>query len=279
MNKNELGLACWGMRELTLEKQIQLCKRLQVRLMEIDIANAPRGLPLNCGEQQIEATKRLFAESEMPLYFAATGNDFTLPEEMEVQKQIEKVKKVTDLCGRLGIRYLRFFAGFSPVEQITSARFEVLMRSIESVCQYAQKRHVQMVMELHGGVCAQGAGVKHFHSVSTQWDTVKEILKGAPQSMLFLLDPANLCAVGEDPCRYYQLLAGRIAYLHAKEFQKISGGGLRPAACGVGAFDWAHFFCEIQGFEGPVLIEYEEPQDVEQGMERSLNFMKDLIEK
>lgn len=273
----ELGLACWGMRELELRQQLELCARLGVRLTELDIANAPGGLSLACGAKELQQTARLFEAYGIPPRYAATGNDFTMADGGEVSAQIEKVRQVIEICEGLGIGFLRIFAGFSPAQEVTEERFGRMLDALETVCRYADSRKVRLVLELHGGVKPWGTGVTHFHSVSTRWDMAERLWREGPEELLFLLDPANLCAVGEDPVRYYELLKGRIAYMHAKEFVRLSDGGLAPAACGAGTFDWKAFFENTGDFDGPVLIEYEQTQDVEEGMRASLNCLRPIF--
>lgn len=276
---NELGFACWGMREMPLEKQLEFCGACGVRLTELDIANAPGGLVLDCGEERLNEVKRTFERHDMPLLYAATGNDFTLETEEEVQAQIEKVCRVIELCAKLGIRWVRIFAGFSPAEEVEGARMERLLQALDRVCGKAREENVQLVLETHGGVRPCGEGVEHFHSVSTRYDLLEQLAEKCPPDLWFLLDPANLQAAGEDPVRCYRLLKGRIAYIHAKEFVPLPNGGLRPAGCGAGAFDWTAFFEQIHDYEGPVMIEYEEPADVEQGMRESLALLRRTLQQ
>ena len=276
---NELGFACWGMREMPLEAQLEFCGACGVRLTELDIANAPGGLPLDCDAGRLNEVKRAFERHGMPLWYVATGNDFTLETDEAVRAQVEKVCRVIELCAQLGVRWLRIFAGFSPAEEVDGPRMERLLRALSIVCEKAGEKGVCLVLETHGGVRPCGAGVEHFRSVSTRYDLLKQLLEKSPPDLWFLLDPANLQAAGEDPVRCYQLLKGRIAYIHAKEFVPLPGGGLRPAGCGAGAFDWAAFFAQIHDFDGPVMIEYEEPGDVQQGMRESLDLLRRTLQK
>lgn len=276
---NEIGLACWGMREMPLDDQLNLCGELGVRLVELDIANAPRGLPLDCGPDRLNEVKQTFQRHGLPLWYAATGNDFTLETDGEVRGQIDKVGRVIDLCGELGVRWLRIFAGFSPAEQIDGSRMERLLQALFQVCKKAEAKGVRLALETHGGVRPFGAGVEHFHSVSTRLDLLGQLVERSPAELWFLLDPANLLAVGEDPVRCYRLLEGRIAYIHAKEFVPLPDGGVQPAGCGAGTCDWAEFFAQTRGFDGPVMIEYENTGDVERGMRESLAFLRQTLQK
>ena len=54
----ELGLAAWGLRELPLEKQLALAKKLRVKYVEFSIANYDKdALQLHPKKAQIKAIR------------------------------------------------------------------------------------------------------------------------------------------------------------------------------------------------------------------------------
>ncbi|UKI31171.1 MAG: hypothetical protein L6W00_25615 [Lentisphaeria bacterium] len=60
-----------------------------------------------------------------------------------------------------------------------------------------------------------------------------------------------------------------------KDFRSVEGGVL-PAACGEGRLDWPKLMAALGDYDGPALIEYELPGDVEDGLRRSLAFLKEF---
>jgi sugar phosphate isomerase/epimerase len=277
MEAGQIGLACWGLRKLPLDRQLALCGRLGVKRMELGIANGDTDLPLDTTDAQAAAVRRQCAQAGIRLDAAATGCDFTQADGAAVVADVQKIGRAVRLCGQLGIPWLRVFAGFSPAAEVAGPRWD---RMIEALCRCAgaaEKSGTRLAVETHGGVAASGRGVRHFSSVTTQRECLSRLLRELPPEIGFVLDPANLCAAERtDPLEAYSLLKGRIAYLHAKGFAADACGDLHPAACGTGLPDWEAFFAGAADYAGPVLIEYEIPEDVEQGMAQSIRCMSQL---
>ena len=85
MEKCEIGAAAWGFRELDLEEQLKLCQRLGFSSLELGIANAPKDVPLDATDEEIQKVRELYQKYQMPLWCAATGNDFTVAQGVEEQ--------------------------------------------------------------------------------------------------------------------------------------------------------------------------------------------------
>ena len=112
----KFGNASWGFRETPLEEQLKITKGLGLEVLELGIANAPKDLPLDTTDAELDNVKKLYEKYGIELCCASTGNDFSCGNKDDVAK----IKRVTDMSAKLGIKYLRIFAGFSPV---TSNRF------------------------------------------------------------------------------------------------------------------------------------------------------------
>jgi len=106
----QFGNASWGFRETPLEKQLEITSDMGLETLELGIANAPNDLPLDVTDKELENVKKLFKKYNVKLLCAATGNDFTEGNDGDT----DKIKRVTDICAFLGVKYLRIFAGFSP---------------------------------------------------------------------------------------------------------------------------------------------------------------------
>lgn len=263
-----LGNAAWGLRETPLERQLQITAEMGLDLLELSIAGYDKDfLQLDATPaQKLEALK-MFEEYGLKPECACTGNDFTGD---DVPAQVEKVKKVIDLAADMGISYLRIFAGFSSDSVVFGERFDRMLAALEEVAVYSAKRQIIPVVETHGGVAVNGKALVHFASVTTRSDYWHEILK---TGVSINYDPANLAAVGAiDPVKFYHDFYEQIKYVHLKDFRSVPGGVV-PVACGEGRLDWHKLLSALDSFHGPALIEYELPEDVEDGLKRSLKFL------
>lgn len=272
MKNNEIGAAAWGFRELNLEDQLELCCRMGFSSLELGIANAPKDIPLNVTDEEIRQVCALYQKHRMSLWCAATGNDFTLPS--DVEEQIQKVKNVIVICEKANITYLRIFAGFSSVTDVVGECWERMICAINEVADFAEEHHVKLAIETHGGVTAFADGVEHFDSVTTAYATLEKMQMEIRKNILFVFDPANLAAAGEkDLLRTFSLLRERIAYMHLKNYIKLPSGHLDPAPLGPGVYDWETFQAGIGDWEGKYLIEFEKPEILERGCQESIDYL------
>jgi sugar phosphate isomerase/epimerase len=274
-----LGLAAWGFRETPLEKQLEITRRLGLDLLELSIAGHHNDfLQIDASAHKIAEVINLFKSSRVSLSCASTGNDFTQPEKADNFKQLEFVKKVIDIASEVGAEKLRIFAGFSPVAEVVGDRWKVMIDCLTQTADYAVIRGITPAIETHGGVTATEYGVKHFYSTSSHPETLLKMLKELPESVKINFDPANLYAVGiKNPDEIYIKLKGRIAYAHLKDFVPVNGSdSLRPAACGESDMDWKKLMVAMADFSEPCLIEYENIEDIEDGCQRSLQFLRGI---
>lgn len=272
----KLGNASWGFRETPLEEQLKITADMGLKLLELGIANAPMDLPLDITDEKIENVKQLFKKYGVELSCAATGNDFSCGS----RDDVEKIKKVTDICEKLGVKYLRIFAGFSPVSEVTDSRWEIMNECLFETAVYAKEHGVNLVIETHGGVDAYDDGVVHFNTVTTNADTLLEIIGALPENVGINYDPANLYAAGtKRPEEFYEKIKGRTCYMHLKDFVTLPSGHLLPASCGESGMDWKAILKPMKDFDGPALFEYENTGDVKEGCERCLNYINKILKE
>ena len=273
-----LGLAAWGFRESALERQLQITKRLGVRLLEFSISGQPNdALKTGASPEDIRQVRELFAKYGVELSCAAGGNDFTLPDADANLQQLDALKRTIDLAHELGVSHLRIFAGFSPLAEVTGQRWDLMIDCLRQTLDYAKPSGVIPVVETHGGVAGFPEGVKHSHSASSQPESLLRMLSELPDLQVNF-DPANLFAVGiAHPEDVYLRIKSRVAYAHLKDFAQVPGTDyVKPAACGESSMDWRKLLDAMSDFAGPALIEYENTCDVEDGCRRSLNYIANV---
>lgn len=271
------GNAAWGLRETPLEKQLAITRDMGVDLLELSIAGYDKDfLQVGAPDAQIAQVRDWFAQYGVKLECACTGNDFTGD---DCAEQVAKVKAVIAIAAKLGIKYLRIFAGFSSDSVVIGRRAERMLAALREVNAAAQAAKVVLVVETHGGVavnadapaCPDGDVLVHFASPTTRVDMWPAILA---TGVSINYDPANLAAMGDsDPVAFYRKFSANIPYMHLKDFRDVPGG-VRPAACGEGRLDWKKLMDAVRDFSGPALIEYELPGDIEDGLKRSLKFLQ-----
>lgn len=261
------GNAAWGLRETPLEKQLEITKEMGLCVLELGIANAPNDLQIGGDTQKVKA---LFDKYGIDLICAATGNDFTAGSKDDVAK----IKVIIDMCAGMGVKYLRIFAGFSPVDEVTGKRWNTMIECLTEVGEYARDKNVIPVIETHGGVNAYDDGVEHFHTTSTSINALTKMLAEIPENIGINYDPANLYAVGSDPDDVYQKFKDRVVYAHFKDFKKLPSGHLKPSFCGDSDMDWNRILQGIGDRNIIALFEYENTEDVEDGLKKCFDYIQ-----
>ena len=271
----QFGLAAWGLREESLENQLRITRDLGLDLLEFSIANCDSdALQISSSDQEIGKVRALFRQYGVRLDCGCTGNDLTGD---DVPQQKRKVTAVIDIAAKLGIKYLRIFAGFNSDSLVYGKRLALMLDALKELHAAASGKGITLCVETHGGVTVLENGtLLHFNSVSTRIDQWKKILE---TGVSICYDPANLSAVGSvAPEAFYRLFKNRIPYIHLKDFKDVPGG-IVPSACGEGRLDWDALMSVLKDYEGPAMIEYELPGDVKDGMARSLDFLKQIWNK
>ena len=274
------GNAAWGLRETPLEEQLRITGDMGIKVLELGIANAPADVPLDVTDEELEKIKGLAAVHGIELMCAATGNDFTVGDGDDftvTAENVRKVKRVMDICEKLGIRYLRIFAGFTALTEVTENVYQRMLDALRAVCEYAEEKKIIPVIETHGGVNGFDDGVEHFHSTTTNMESLRRIVNALPGSVKLCFDPANLYAVGhKHPETFFVEFKDRIGYAHFKDFAKLPSGHLKPSYCGDSDMDWTAILAVMRGFEGPALFEYENVEDIEEGLKKSYDYIRKM---
>ncbi len=273
------GNAAWGFRETPLEKQLQITAKMGLDYLELGIAGHRNDyVQLDAGDEILRRVKELFAHYKIKLSYASASNDFTFESESVCLEELEKLKKAIDIAGKLAISNVRIFAGFSPAQEVIGKRWDTMIRCLTETVNHAIKLGVNVAVETHGGVEAKGAGVRHFHSTSSQPELLLKMIEQLPSETKIVFDPANLGAVGmneDEIIALYRKLKRRIAYMHLKDFKDLPAGDglLLPCACGEGNLNWKKLMEAFAEFSGLGVIEYENTEDIQEGLKRSLAFL------
>ena len=64
----KFGNASWGFRETPLEEQLKITKGLGLEVLELGIANAPKDLPLDTTDAELDNVKKVGFRAHFPLF-------------------------------------------------------------------------------------------------------------------------------------------------------------------------------------------------------------------
>lgn len=228
--------------------------------------------------QEIATFRALAAASGISTPGCCIENDFTLPDPHQHAAQLRKAIAQSRAAALCGAKQVRFFAGFTPLSEMTEPLWNQLLSAILTCDAELEKLGLTMAIETHGAVRFQQNGSAiHSHTATTDRGALSRLLSALPERIGFNFDPGNLRAADPSDSRYaVDLLAGRITYCHLKDWVPSEGGWL---ACAVGdapdGIDFKTLLPRTQ-YHGTFLIEYEPLSDTREGIARSLTHLRSL---
>jgi len=275
MYKNiKIGCGEWGFRELPLEEHFQIANELGFQWLEFGIGGGQKGrLADELSDNEIQEFIEMGKDYHLATPFGCLENDFTLPDEDSHLKMVQYVLRQIPLLAKLGATSIRLFAGFTPIKEITPEIWDRMIMAFRLCQQECCKFNLNIAIETHGRISMQGNAAVHEHTVSTHPLSLQKLIQELPEAIGFNYDPGNLKAVNPlDTTYLLPLLNDRINYCHLKDWKPFERGWV---ACAIGDddLDFGSLLRQMH-YEGVYLIEYEPVDDVKEGIQRSLNYLK-----
>lgn len=271
-------VACgeWGLRELRMEDHFQLCKRFGFHYLEIGLGgDVPGRLPEEMSDREISEFISLREKYDIKTPVCVLVNDFTFHDAAAHQKMVDATINQLYPAKKLGAKLVRLFAGFTPANELTEAIWQRLLSALRQCDQVCRELELAITLETHGQVIISDNIYHHVHTVSTDLACLKRLVKEIPEAIGFCYDPGNMRAVEPEDERYgLDLINNRINYCHLKDWRP-KGDGWYPAAPGDDGLDYAQLLPKMK-YNGIFTIEYEPPEDVEDGFQRGLDYLKSI---
>ncbi|QNN22830.1 sugar phosphate isomerase/epimerase [Planctomycetales bacterium ZRK34] len=241
--------------------------------MEFGIGGGQAGrLPAELSLSQIDAFVDLGERHHIQTPFCCLENDFTLPAADDHDRMLRQTLEQIEQAGDCGATHVRLFAGFTPAAAMTEPVWRRLLDALHLCDDLCRALHMTLAIETHGRITVQNGAAHHEHTVTTDRTGLQRLLDELPPTVTFNYDPGNLKAVAPDDTRYgLDLLDARIDYCHLKDWRR-RGEGWEAVAIGDDDLDYATLLKQMT-YRGVYLIEYEPTEDVEAGIQRSLEYL------
>jgi sugar phosphate isomerase/epimerase len=259
-----------------MEEHFHICQKLGFRLMEFGIGGEKRGrLPERPDRATIREFHAMTARYGIDTPFCCVENDFTRADLREHDRMLDSTLRSMADAARCGATHVRLFAGFRPIDEMDEPTWHRMLIAFDECQNLAARIGVQICIETHGAIVEHEGTCLHRHTVTTRADGLERLLRELPSQVAFNWDPGNCKAAdpNDRSCKL-DLLRGRIQYCHLKDWLR-AGSGWRAAAPGDGDLDYGELLPRLD-FRGPLLIEYEPTEDVEEGLRRSLAYLHRL---
>jgi len=275
----EIGCGEWGFRNLPMREHFEIARDFNFQWLEFGIGGDQTGRLSEFPESnEIAEFKELNEEFGIETPFCCIENDFTLADENDHMEMLEKSRKQIQAAADCGAKQVRLFAGFTPVENVSSDIWDRMIKAFWDADQLCETLGLTIAIETHGGITFdEDEAAHHFNSVSTDPESLTRLMEQLPSRVGFNYDPGNIKAVRpEDKKCCLDLINDRINYCHLKDWTR-KGEGWVAVAIGDDDLDYGPIF-ENMKYDGVCLIEYEPLHDSQDGIRRSLDYLNKIEE-
>jgi sugar phosphate isomerase/epimerase len=194
---------------------------------------------------------RELKQAGMPLIMAATYPDFTHPETVQREREMDYLRRDIALCSQLEVRYLRVLAGQAHPG---TRRAEGIRWAVENLVQadaIARRYGVCLLYEDHSK-----PGAWDYYDFSYPADIFLEICQGIRGTGIRInFDTANIAALGLDPLEVLAKVYDRVETIHVSD--TAEAGKFQPVLIGTGTVRFPEIFryLKSRGFDNWLCIE------------------------
>ncbi len=269
-----IGCGEWGFRELPMKRHFEIAVGFGFHHLEFGIGgDFPGRLRSGMKDDEVERFRGLGTAFGIVASQCCLENDFTLPDAEAHGRMVKRTLEEIRLAHRLGATQVRLFAGFTPAAEMTEAIWQRMIAAFEDCQKACDPLGLSIAIETHGKITECGGAAHHEHTVSTDPESLRRLLKELPPRVGFNFDPGNLKAVSPDDSSFcLSLLDARISYCHLKDWKR-KNGGWEAVAIGDDGLDYSTLLPRMS-YDGVYLVEYEPTGDVEAGLARSLAYLR-----
>ncbi|MBC7254642.1 MAG: sugar phosphate isomerase/epimerase [Chloroflexi bacterium] len=261
----KLSVSTWAYFDKSREEAFERIAALGVEGVEI-IAHAPCfHVDVNMTDEQIGYVKGLLTAHHLEISAISPATEFLVFTEEEMKAQLDHMKRVADLCLRLGANHARIFAGGRlPEGRSTKECLDAVIYGLQETAKIAESAGIKVSVENHG----QFGGV---------YELFKPAMDAVPSLGITL--HTNRLARMPNYLDYVREFAPRVMHTHLNDSAPVTAEGERPrsVALGEGTLDVPAILKILQeaGYSGYYNIEYgagqEDPTPL---IEKSLAYLR-----
>jgi sugar phosphate isomerase/epimerase len=253
-----------------------LAAKFGFRTLEFGLGGGQPGrLPAEPSAHEIADFRALAARYAIATPGCCLENDFSLPDPAAHAAMLAVTLRQIHAAAGCGARQVRLFAGFTPAADLTPAIWDRMLGAFHTANELCAGLGLTIAIETHGRITMHNGAAHHEHTASTDPAALQRLLRELPPRVGFNWDPGNLKAVAPaDRLCALPLLDERITYCHLKDWRRQSAGWV---ACAIGDDDLDYgLLLRRVHYDGVYLIEYEPTHDPEDGIRRSLDYLRRL---
>lgn len=188
---------------------------------------------------------------QIPVVMLVTYPDFTHPDHIQREREIEYLSRDIALASYLGAKYVRILAGQAYPKTPTDAGIHWVIESFKKIADTASKFKIMLLYENHSK-----PGVWDHNDFSHPTDIFLQIVEGIRDTGIRInFDTANTLVYGTDPLPVLKTIINYVETIHAAD--TAQKGFLKPVPIGQGIVPFKDIFKYLKekGFDGWICIE------------------------
>ncbi|SFL23591.1 Sugar phosphate isomerase/epimerase [Paenibacillus sp. 1_12] len=272
-----VGLGEWGLQYRTIEEHCRITQDFGLRYLELGIGgDFPGRIQRDISQLEIDSLLACIRDYGIKAPFFALDSDFTLEDPNALQEMMGQVTHDIQLAARFNATHVRLFAGFELASNMTEARWALMIQAFFEMNELCSRHGMVISIETHGRITKKNEGFIQEHTTTTDWNCLQRLLRELPPTVGFNFDPGNLKTVAEGRrlTDYAKLLGNRINYCHLKDWRRVDDYWV-ACAPGDDDLDYDDLLKDVP-FNGVHLIEYEQADDIIEGIGRSLTYLRSI---
>jgi len=239
----------WGFRFWNFERYCDFMKKIGITDI-CTMFGEPEKLKLafKAEKGEIEKYKNIAEDKGIKFLEIAITNDY---------------KKEIPLASILNVKYIRVCDHWEDSDE----SFKKVVKMLKDTGKVAEEYNMIVIVENHGGLM-------------TKAEKCRKLIEAVGmENVTINYDPANFLYFGEDPIREIDEILPYIGFTHFKSVKYEDG---KPKYCRLseGVIDYKKIFERLlPSYDGYIGLEYEEPNDVEEGTMDDFEYIKRLLER
>lgn len=271
-------------RTMTLFQWIELAATLGVEGLEFYSGF------LEDDESFLRGIKAALAKHNLAMPMLCCSPDFTQPDPLLLQKEIEHEKRMIEITAFFGGHFCRVLSGQRRPGLTREKGIAQVVRVIKSLLPFAEEHGVILNMENH-----YKDNYWKYPEFAQKMDVFVEIVEQIDSPWFGVnFDPSNSILAGEDPLALLERVKHRVVSMHASDRYLKSGtiqdlrkeedsvgyaSRLSHGAIGSGLNDYDKIFVELHSVGFSSWISIEDGLDGMDQLKESVIFLKDKIDK
>jgi len=207
------------MDELCVEHTMTVCEWIEMAAtLDVDGLEFYSGF-LRDDPALLNEIKEALARHELAMPMLCCSPDFTEPDPILFQKEIEREKRMIELTAFFGGRYCRVLSGQRRPGLERKRGVDRVVGAIQSLLPFAEKYRIVLTMENH-----YKDNYWQYPEFAQKMEVFAEIVERIDSPWFGVnFDPSNAFLAGEDPLELLGRVKDRVATMHASDRYLKSG--------------------------------------------------------